>query len=404
MDSSQTSLLAGTAIIEHGRVAYMRLPADQIRTFFESKLPYFEKCADADKVPWRDIPGGGGHRWDYGHDLLVDVPRTFFREFFDHGPTRALTQAVHIVGTDFGTKAGMPIPGLSGQGIGQWLVDAGIPKPYLNIHWYDGGLGILAINEGSTDLIQAISGKLAMNAGTFFDTFIEGGAEILLAHKFALALTALKFNPVLVMAGGIENILAGLISAYQAVSIYVDPLVFFGSAGTSSIIGFGIAYSLAGESPKDATIVGFRSGIVGALFTLSPAFGYGAIAGFISYRLGRKLATIHNKSQQALLTIDESAYQLLLEELCKGNADLTDFLNRVESHIILVESAATLPTESTILNTSVLTLSDQCQPLDSTVQTLSESTEQLKSDARTLPADSPILADWYRTALSGSRA
>lgn len=394
MDNSQSALLAGTAVIEPGRVAYMRLPAEDIRAFFESKLPYFEKCADADQIPWRSVSGGGGHRWEYGHDALVDVTRTLF----DHGPTRALTQLVHIIGTDAGTKAGIPIPGLSGQGIGQWLVDAGIPKGYLNIHWYDGGLGILAINEGSTDLLQAISGTLAMNAETFFDTFVEGGVEILLAQKFALILSVAKFNPLLMVAGGAENVLAGIISAYQTVSVYVDPLVFFGSAGTSAIIGFGIAYSLAGESPKDATIVGFRSGIVGTLFTLSPAFGYGALAGFISYGLGRKLAKIHNKSLQALFTIDDSAYSLLLEELCNGNTDLTDFLNKTESHIILFENAATLPTESTLLNTNVLTLSDQCLHLNCEAKTLAESTAHLKSNAQTLPDDSPILSDWYRTA------
>lgn len=393
--------MEGTAIIVPGQMAYLELPADVIRSAVEKNVeklfPNLAQCADADVIPGSSVAGGFGHRWEYGHDLLVDVPRTMF----DSGPTSALKQAGHILLTDLPTKQGIPIPGLSGQGIGHWLENtAGIREGYLSFHMADAGLGILVISEGSSDLIHALNGSLVMNSATFFDTFGEGGLEIALAIAAKNAWGLAAFNPAFVIVGGMENILAGIVSAYQTVSVYVDPLDFFGSAATSALIGFGLAHGLAGESLSEASIDGVRSGAVGAFFSLSPAFGYGALAGFISFRLGRKLAQNHNSSMRALMTVDENAYQQLLEELCNGNVHLNEFLDRAEPHITLVDSGNILTTKGAILNSKVLTFPDHFQQLDSNAITLSESTPQLKSNARTLPNDSPILSDWYRTALN----
>lgn len=401
MDTSQSAMMEGTAIIVPGQMAYLELPADVIRSAVEKNVekifPNLAHCSDADIIPGSSVAGGFGHRWEYGHDLLVDVPRTML----EGGPISALRQAGHILLTDLPTKQGIPIPGLSGQGIGHWLENTvGIREGYLSFHMADAGLGILVISEGSSDLIQAINGSLVMNGATFFDTFGEGGFEISLAIAAKNAWGLAAFNPAFVIVGGMENIVAGVISAYQTVSVYVDPLDFFGSAGTSALIGFGLAHGLAGESLSEASIDGIRSGAVGAFFSLSPAFGYGALAGFISFRLGRKLAQNHNSSMRALMTVDENAYQQLLEELCNGNIHLKEFLDSAEPHITLVDAATTLSTKSTLLNSSVLTLSDQFQQLDSNVQILSESTLQFKSNAKTLRDDSPILSDWYRTAFS----
>lgn len=391
MDSSQSDLLEGTVVILPGQALYAKIDAETLRNFTDTLFAKFAKCSDADFIK------GYGHRWEGGHDLLIDVPSTFA----EHGPIRGLNHAAHILLTDLPTKAGIPIPGLSGSSsLGQWLVEAGIPKGYLSIHWADGALGLLAISEGSSDILQAIHGTLTMSAVTFYDTFAEGGAEIALAlaAKSAFGLAAL--NPAFVIAGGIENILAGIISVYQTASVYVDPLVFFGSAGTSTIIGFCLAYGAAGQSLGDASINAARGGFVGSFFSLSAAFGYGALAGFISYKLGGVLAQTHNKSLQVVLQINDKAYDLLLEELCKGNVHLAFFIDRAEADIVLLDSATTLLTQSSLLKANVRTLSDQCIHLNYEAKTLGESTVHLKSNAQTLPDDSPILTDLYRAVLA----
>lgn len=391
MEDSQSALIAGTAIIAPGQAAYVKLPSDVVLKWADKKFPIISECADADFIK------GGGHRWKAGHDLLVDVPRTFM----EHGPIRAINHAAHIVLTDLPTKAGIPIPGLSGEGLGSWLVEHEIPKGYLSIHWADGAFGILTIAEGSTDLLQAVNGTLTMNGGVFFDTFIEGSAEIAIAFAAKNAWKLGAFNPVVAGGvGGIENIIAGVVSAYQTVSVYVDPLVFFGSAGTSALIGFGLAYGVADESLGEASINGIRSGAVGAFYSLSPAFGYGALAGFVSYKLGGKLADIHNKSTRVILEIDDKAYELLLDELCKGNVHLTEFLDRAEIHITFIDNAATLSMNCNLLDTGVKTLTDQYIQLNYEAKTLGESTARLKSNAQTLPDDSPILTDLYRAVLA----
>lgn len=391
MDSSQSDLLEGTVVILPGQALYAKIDAETLRNFTDTLFAKFAKCSDA------DFKKGYGHRWEGGHDLLIDVPSTFA----EHGPIRGLNHAAHILLTDLPTKAGIPIPGLSGSSsLGQWLVEAGIPKGYLSIHWADGALGILAISEGSSDILSAIHGTLTMSAATFYDTFAEGGAEIALVLAAQSAFGLAAFNPAFVIAGGIENILAGVISVYQTASVYVDPLVFFGSTGTSTIIGFCLAYGAAGQSLGDASINAARGGVVGALFSLSAAFGYGALAGFISYKLGVALAQAHNKPLQAVLQINDKAYELLLEELCKGNMHLASFIDNAEADIVLLDGATTLWVRNNLLDTNVRTLSDQCIHLNREAKTLAESTVRLRSNAQTLPDDSPVLTDLYRAILA----
>lgn len=390
MDNSEQLLMGGTAIIVPGQMAYVELPHAVIRNYVDSKFPLLKNCPDADFIK------GYGHRWKGGHDLLVDVPRTMM----ESGPLSALKQTGHILATDFPTKAGIPIPGLSGSGFGQWLVDAGIPKGYLSIHWADGCLGFLSIAEGSSDLLQAIHGTLVMNADTFFDTFVEGGIEIALAVVARSAWALSAFNPVFAVIGAVENIIAGIISTYQTFSVYIDPLTFFGSAGTSALIGFGLSYGLAKESLSDATLDGVRSGAVGAFFSLSPAFGYGALAGFVAYKLGGKLAKVHNTSLRVLLKIDENAYDQLLEEMCRGNIHLGEFLNRAEINISLVDNSVVLPTQSDIFDDKTQILPESIPLLDSDVRTIPGKNEYLTVRSKILPDDSRILSDWYRNALT----
>ena len=48
------------------------------------------------------------------------------------------------------------------------------------------------------------------------------------------------------MAAGVQNILAGLVATWNTFSVYVDPLDIFGAAGMSALLGFGMARSLVG--------------------------------------------------------------------------------------------------------------------------------------------------------------
>ena len=181
--------------------AYMHIPADVLRNTVDGLFPSLAKNAAADAV------SGFGHRWVHGHDLIMDIAGQFFRH-----PVHAVKQAGHILLTDFPTKAGIPIPGFSQSGLGSLLVDMGIPKGYLSLNMMDAGIGLLAIGEGSSDLISAMSGNVPMDAWTAFDTFGEGGIELALGYSTQ--------NPLLIGAG-IENILAGCVSTLKTFTDYV---------------------------------------------------------------------------------------------------------------------------------------------------------------------------------------
>jgi len=101
-------------------------------------------------------------------------------------------------------------------------------------------------------------------------------------------------------------------------------------------------------------------------------FGYGALAGFVAYRLGGKLAKIHNSSMRVLLKIDENAYDQLLEEMCRGNIHLGEFLYRAEIYISLVDNSAVLTTQSDILDDKTQMLPDSIPALNSNMRSLPE--------------------------------
>lgn len=369
------------AVIVPAHVAYMHIPTNELRSFADGMFPSLAKNSVA------DVAQGFGHRYVAGHDLLLDVPRTFAQQ----GLSEGTKHAGHIVLTDFITKAGIPIPGFSQSGMGQFLEQAGIHRGWLQVNLCDAGLGIIAISEGSSDFIQALNGTLEMSGATFFDTFAEGGVEIYWAITTQ--------NPIL-LAGGIENIAAGALATYNSVSMHIDPLVFFGSAGTSALIGFALAYGLAGKSVSEATIDAAKSGAIGAFFAISPAFGFGALAGFAAFSLGGKLGKIHNESMSDLLRIDNHTLQLLVDEMCIGNVDLADFLERADTCATLNDDSPIFSTEYFVLNDEVMALPASGLQLDSDSVLLPESNQQLDSNARTLPDDNPILVDWYRTVLS----
>jgi hypothetical protein len=369
-----------TVVTVPAQMVYAQIPARELRQFVDGMFPGLAKNQIADATV------GFGHRYIQGHDLLVDVPKTFMA----HGPNDALKHFGHIVCTDFPTKAGIPIPGFSHNGLGPILESAGISRGWLNVSMFDSGVGILCISEGSIDLAQAIAGNLGMNWKTFFDTFAEGGVEI--------ALSLQTSNPLL-LAGGIQNILAGLVGTWNELTTYVDPLDFFGSAGISTVIGFVFAYKLFGQDLSAASRDAIRSGTIGALYSVSSAFGVGALAAFVSYRLGEGLARKHNIAMNSSLSINENGYRLLVDEVCKGNIPTEMMLQQASLTWEAFDNAPLLNAGAPILSSDVFTFPGQVTSLNEGNMALVEESSLLTESTVFLPEDPLLLKDIYMAAL-----
>ena len=372
--------LASELLIAPGQMLYMRIPHQELRNFTDNLFP------ELAKNPIADCAKGWGHRYKAGHDLLLDVPSTAV----NHGPIAGLKHAGHILLTDFPTKAGIPIPGFSHSGLGQLLEECGIQKAWMSLNISDAGFGMLAVADGSSDLLAAMQGHLSMGLGTAIETFGTGTAE--------LGLAIATGNPLMAIAA-LEEYLAGLISTWKTFSVYVDPLDFFGAAGMSTLMGFGVAYGLVGENLSDATRDAIRSGIIGALYSVSTAFGYGALAGLLAYRLSTALAKHHNHQVQSRLTIDEHSYRLLVDALCSGNADFANILARTV--------LCGIPSDAFILSHKPSQLESSSKPLSTTSRllndhaiTLNAKLKKLSNKVISLPDDPDSLSDIYRTMLS----
>ena len=381
-DSGHAASLATELLVSPGQMVYMHIPASELRNFADSLLPGLAKN------PIADCASGMGHRYRAGHDLLLDVPSTFA----NHGPGEALKHFGHIIATDFPTKAGIPIPGFSHSGLGHALEQWGIPKAWMSLNISDAGFGFLAIADGHTTLLAAIQGQLSMDFGTALQTFGAGALEL----KLAMIATT---NPVLMTAAGMQNILAGLVATWNTFSVYVDPMDLFGAAGMSALLGFGMAHGLVGENVSDATSDAIRSGTIGALYSVSTAFGYGALAGFVVCRLARALAKHHNTQSQDRLSVDSQAYRLLVETLCSGSTEFKGVLAATAprwlpaNRQVLADAPRTLPSSIKSLSTSVRTLN-----ADSVA--LPDQAHELSSRPFTLPDEPSGLSEIYRSALS----
>lgn len=377
--------MIATAVIVPSQMLYMNIPANDLRNFVDGfvdrLIPGLSHNRLADSVQ------GYGHRYIAGHDLLIDIPETLSK----HGLSEGLRHAGHVIATDFPTKAGIPIPGFSQSGLGHLLEEAGIHRGWMQVNLCDTGLGLFAISEGADDLAQALQGALMMDWGTFFDTFVEGAIEI----SFSLVTQ----NPLL-LAGGIENILAGMVASWNSLFMSIDLLEIFGAAGTSAIIGFILAYSLAGENLTEAIVNGLRYGTIGALYALSPAFGFGALGGFMAYQLGCLLAKRHGDSLRLCFSVDEQLYRLMLEEVCKGNLPVQEMLKQTNPSLVLPYEEPSLPTEGNILNSSYDCLPTTYMILEQDMPTLDTRIRIFNNKIETLPEDPPILSNLYQYAMT----
>ena len=210
---------------------------------------------------------------------------------------------------------------------------------------------------------------------------------------FALA----SQNPLL-LAGGIQNMLAGLVATYQTVSVYIDPLDFFGAGGTSALIGFAVAHGLAGQSLQDATLTALRSGSIGALFAVSTAFGFGAITGFAACQLGRALAQSHNLAASQRLTVDRHSYQLLVNELVAGNPLVAELLEKAMPQWSLQEAQPLQATTALTIKDSFATLSTTAITLNAKPIILNDVSWSLSAAGLTLGNEPDELHAIYRQA------
>lgn len=354
-----------------GNLAYYKIPTNMLRSSVDSLFPVLAKCREADYL------SGAYHRFRGGHDLIVDIAKTMQ----DKGFAPALRQVGHITLTDFPTKAGIPIPGFSGTGIGKHLADLGIGKGWLCVNMSDASVGVLAIAESSSDLLQAFSGQLDMNVWTFFDTFVEGGVEIAIACHTE--------NPMLLCAG-IENVLAGIIATGKALEeylkpFYVDPVMFLGRTFCTGIIGFAISALILKKEADTSLLNAMKSGAVSALFVLSPTFAYGSMAAFAIIGFGEYLAKLNTESVNSCLYWDQAAvcaYMLSAETAFPGFADW----------YMMGQSKLTLDSKRLSMRGDVSTLLVRMTRLSAVEQTLQSELSIVKGESFILPS-AKILCD-----------
>jgi hypothetical protein len=288
------------ALVSAGNYAYLQIPADDLRLFFDNLFPWFAKC------PIADVAKGYGHRWEAGHDLFIDVPNTLQT----HGLKESFRQAGHILLTDFPTKSGIPIPGLSKSGLGKFLVETcGISKGYLSINIVDTTVGILACTEATSDLFNVIANNLRMTPELFWDTFVEGCAEIAAGVEI--------HNPLLLIAG-IEQVSAGLISTFNTITNpawFVNPIDFFSGCFTGAILSIFVSKFILKKSNKECIQNAAKSFILGGLFSISVWFGLGGIIILVSCGIGKLLAEKNTSTKQLYYKINIDEIISLREKL-----------------------------------------------------------------------------------------
>ena len=288
--------------------AYRQIPADSLRQFFDNMFSYLSKNSIADSAT------GYMHRWKAGHDLLLDVPGTIA----DKGLAEGMKQGGHILLTDFPTKDGMPIPGLSKSGLGTFLTETlGVPREYLCLNAMDAAVGVVAMSEGTLDIVNVVSNQLRMTPGLFFDTFVEGGAEI--------GLGVCCKNPLLIAAGA-ENVGAGMVATFNTVTRpvwYVSPVDFLSGSLSGAVLALLFSKFVLKKDTPASVKSALQSAGVGGLFALSPCFGIGGLVALLCFGIGKAMAQRNEKDARGRFAVSK-------EELARIEADIKTLLGGME--------------------------------------------------------------------------
>jgi hypothetical protein len=322
---------------------------------------------------------GNMHRWGNintglrgGHDLILDVGDTLIKK----GPVKAAHQIAHIVLTDFPTKAGIPIPLLSINGIGKFLVTKlNIPIALLNIDLLETIVGGLSIAEGTNDLIAAFQGNLPWGVGTFFDTFVEGLIE--------LKIGIVRRSSLLIIAG-YENIAAGSKSLYDYLvepNFFGVPIDFLSNAFIYGfLIGGSISYLCSTGKPIPRKIIntcqgGLKTGLLSSSFAMHPLAGLAMFSTLTMYNLAKILGKRHNQEISKLYWTDDNGHEHFLKELTNGPSGnefskIWDLFNDLKYIYVAQEKALF----DSISDNSTLLKSNFC-PLDSNTFKLLETEE-----------------------------
>lgn len=286
-----------------GKALYAKIPANTIRDFVDKLFPNL--AVD----PIADCVSGVGHRFKAGHDLLLDVPKTFKL----YGPKTGFHHLGHILLTDFPTKHGIPIPGFSKSGLGQLLYEHGIRMTSMCINLVDATAGILCLGEGTGDLVSALSGNMHMDFLTFLDTYVEGGVE--------LTSGICGHNPMLVVAGS-ENLAAGIVATWKEITYRVNPFEFFCPAIISIIVGYAVSRTLCGKEQYESIISAGKSGLISGLYCVSPFFSLGTSLGFILMELAKLEARKDIEEEDSLSKVSLNSFKLYLQSLAKLDSSL----------------------------------------------------------------------------------
>lgn len=303
-------------IVSAGNFAYIKIPSAELRSFFDSAFPELAKNHIA------DCTSGYFHRFKAGHDILIDIPKTLI----EHGPNEASKQLGHILVTDFPTKSGIPIPGLSESGLGQWLTESvGIPKPYLCINAMDAIVGVFFCTEGTLDILNVCANNARMTPELFIDTFVEGATE--------LAVGSVIKNPLLILSG-FENLAAGIYSSCYTITHpfwYTNFWDFVGGGLSGGIISFLISKFILKRDNTTCCKNMVKSFSISSLFVASSGFGIAGIIGMVASGYGEFLARKDNVKREIFYRITQEGYLAFVECVKHSCPDLMKWILAFEA-------------------------------------------------------------------------
>jgi hypothetical protein len=277
-----------------GGQIYYEVPSETWREIAENLFPGFAKDLGADAAT------GYFHRWQYGHDLALDLPKVCLED----GLGSAGHRAGHVILTDMPSHQGIPVPGFSKDGLGEALLELGVPRKMMCMNMFDvAGGGVLMI-EATPDLINSISGNMPLTAANLMDTFGEGSIELALSTVAFSSPGGACYSPVILIAS-IENIAAGFaMIAHDIFTVVSLGDIVLGGGVASAVAGSVSLLVYRGEDKLNKTAqTALKSFTIGGAYAMSSAAALGLLGAYISFSSGSGLAQLSMQMHDANLAI-----------------------------------------------------------------------------------------------------